>query len=110
MLAHVASMPDPLIVPINAAHIGPFAIASNPGELFVEHGLSIKRRSPFPHTVVAELTNELILYQPTAAAFAQQGYETLVGANRVSLDGVEVIVNTAVELLEELWQAEEKHR
>jgi hypothetical protein len=104
MLAHVASMPDPLIVPINAAHIGPFAIASNPGELFVEYGLSIKRRSPFPHTVVAELTNDLIMYQPTSAAFAQQGYETLVGANRVSLEGVDVIVNTAVELLEELWQ------
>jgi neutral ceramidase len=108
MLAHVAAMPDPLIVPINAAHIGPFAIASNPGELFVEHGLSIKQRSPFPHTVVAELTNDLIMYQPTGAAFDQQGYETLVGANRVSLEGVEVIVNTAVELLEELWQAGEK--
>jgi cytochrome c551/c552 len=110
MLAHVASMSDPLIVPINAAHIGSFAIASNPGELFVEHGLSIKRRSPFPHTVVAELTNDLIMYQPTSAAFAQQGYETLVGANRVSLEGVNVIVNTAVELLEELWQTEEKQR
>ena len=107
MLAHVAAMPDPLIVPINAAHIGPFAIASNPGELFVEHGLSIKRRSPFPHTVVTELTNDMIMYQPTRAAFEQQGYETLVGANRVAMDGIEVIVNSAVELLEELWQAEE---
>jgi neutral ceramidase len=110
MLTHIAAMPDPLIVPINAAHIGPFAIASNPGELFVEHGLSIKRRSRFPHTVVAELTNDLIMYQPTRTAFEQQGYETLVGPNRVAIEGIETIVNTAVELLEDLWQAEEKNR
>lgn len=110
MLAHIAAMPDPLLVPINAAHIGPFAIASNPGELFVEHGLSIKRRSPFPHTIVAELTNDLIMYQPTRAAFDQQGYETLVGPNRVAIEGIEMIVNTAIELLKELWQVEEKDR
>jgi hypothetical protein len=94
MLAYVASMPDPLTVPINVAHIGPFAIASNPGELFVEHGLTIKRGSPFKHTVVAELTNDFIVYEPTRAAFAQQGYETLVGANRVSMEGIDYIVNT----------------
>jgi hypothetical protein len=48
------------------------------------------------------LTNDLIMYQPTRQAFEQQGYETLVGANRVSPDGVEAIVNTAVDLLREL--------
>lgn len=103
---HVAAMPERLTVPINAARIGPFAIASNPGELFVEHGLSIKRRSPFPHTVVAELTNDLIMYQPTRAAFAEQGYETLVGPNRVAMEGIEQIVDTAVELVEELWRGQ----
>lgn len=99
----VAAMPEQLTVVVGAARIGPFAIASNPGELFVEHGLTIKRRSPFPHTVVSELTNDLIMYQPTREAFAQQGYETLVGPNRVSMEGVERIVETAVELTEELW-------
>ncbi len=100
---HIAAMPERLTVPINAACLGPFAVASNPGELFVEHGLSIKRRSPFPHTVVAELTNDLIMYQPTREAFAQQGYETLVGPNRVAMEGIEQIVDTAVMLVEELW-------
>ena len=99
----VAAMPEQLTVVISAARIGPFAIASNPGELFVEHGLSIKRRSPFRHTVVSELTNDLIMYQPTREAFAQQGYETLVGPNRVAMEGIERIVDTAVELVEELW-------
>lgn len=110
MLDYVVALPDPLIVPVSAAHIGPLAIATNPGELFVEHGLTIKRQSPFPHTVVAELTNDLIMYQPTAAAFAQQGYETLVGANRVAPAGVDLIVKTAIALLQELWQAEQEKK
>ena len=99
----VASMPEQQTVVVGAARIGPFAIATNPGELFVEHGLTIKRRSPFPHTVVSELTNDLIMYQPTRQAFAQQGYETLVGPNRVAMEGIEKIVDTAVELVEALW-------
>lgn len=100
----VYAMPPVLNVPINALHIGPFAIATNPGELFVEHGLEIKANSPFPHTIISELTNDLIMYQPTRRAFALQGYETLVGPNRVSMEGIELIVNTASELLDELWQ------
>jgi hypothetical protein len=107
-LDHIGSMPETLSVPINALHIGPFALASNPGELFVEHGLDIKTRSPFPHTAVAELTNDLIMYQPTRRGFELQGYETLVGPNRVAMEGIETIVNTAVELLDELWQAQQR--
>lgn len=101
--ALVASLPEQWDVPVNAARIGPLAIASNPGELFVEHGLSIKRRSPFPYTVVAELTNDLAMYLPTEAAFRQEGYEALLGPNRIALEGVERIVDTAVELAEALW-------
>jgi hypothetical protein len=94
-----------LNVPVSALQIGSFAIATNPGELFVEHGLQIKANSPFPHTVVAELTNDSVMYQPTRRAFALQGYETLVGANLISIEGIEMIVDTASALLEELWHA-----
>ena len=103
MIGHIGAMPEELVLPVNAMHIGPFALASNPGELFVEHGLAIKKRSPFKHTAVAELTNDLILYQPTRAAFEQEGYETLVGANRVTIEGIEVMVDTASQLLDELY-------
>jgi neutral ceramidase len=104
-LEHILSLPELLTVPVSALHIGPFAIATNPGELFVEHGLHIKAHSPFPHTVVAELTNDSVAYQPTEHAFELQGYETLVGANRINLDGIKTIVDTATVLLHELWQA-----
>lgn len=100
----IATLPEKLVVPLNVIGIGPFAVASNPGELFVEHGLAVKQSSPFPHTVIAELTNDLIMYQPTRAAFEQQGYETLVGPNRVSVDGIEKIIDTTKEMLQELWR------
>ena len=90
--------------PVYPVSRSPFYLGSKMlGELFVEHGLAIKQRSPFPHTVVAELTNDLIMYQPTREAFKQQGYETLVGPNRVSIKGIEAIVNTSVGMLQELW-------
>jgi neutral ceramidase len=104
LLEYVANMPDQWLTPVNAARIGPFALASSPGELFVEHGFSIKKRSPFPHTAVAELTNDWAWYLPTKDAFEQQVYETLVGANQIALEGVETLVDTAVDLLHALWR------
>lgn len=103
-LDHIRTMPETLLVPLSVLHIGDFAIASNPGELFVEHGIAIKAHSPFPHTIVTELTNDLIMYQPTRRAFELQGYETLVGPNRVSLEGIERMMRTTDDLLRELWQ------
>ncbi|MEW5980075.1 MAG: hypothetical protein AB1898_30135 [Acidobacteriota bacterium] len=95
----VALMPEMREVPVNAGRIGPLGIATNAGELFVEWGLSIKKRSPFRHTIVIELTNDWVGYEPTAEAFQLEGYETLVGANFVSLGGIQTLVDTAVELL-----------
>jgi hypothetical protein len=99
-----ARMPRTRKVPVSAARIGPLAIATNAGELFVEWGLSIKKRSPFPHTIVSELTNDWVGYEPTAQAFRHEGYETLAGVDFVSLEGIETLVDTAVELLQELWK------
>lgn len=96
------AMPRMLNVPVSAARIGPFAIATNAGELFVEWGIQVKRRSPFKHTVLSELTNHWVGYEPTAFAFQHEGYETLAGANFVSLEGIQQLVDTAVEMLEEL--------
>ncbi len=100
----LAAMPKTRSVPVNAARIGPLGIASNAGELFVEWGIDIKRRSPFPHTIVSELTNDWIGYEPTAQGFQHGGYESLAGVNFVSLEGIQKLVDTAVELLEELWK------
>ena len=49
--------------------------ASSPGEAWVENGLRIKQRSPFPYTVVAELCNDDVGYEPTFEGFRELGYE-----------------------------------
>jgi hypothetical protein len=100
------SMPRIRTVPVSAARIGPFAIATNAGELFVEYGISVKKRSPFPHTILSELTNDWVGYEPTALAFAHEGYETLAGANFIASEGIQKLVDTAVELLDTLWKSD----
>jgi hypothetical protein len=100
------SMPRIRTVPVSAARIGPFAIATNAGELFVEYGISVKKRSPFPHTILSELTNDWVGYEPTALAFEHEGYETLAGANFIASEGIQKLVDTAVELLNTLWKRE----
>ena len=98
------AMPRTQNVPVSAARIGPFAMATNAGELFVEWGISVKKRSPFPHTILSELTNDWVGYEPTELAFQHEGYETLAGADFVALEGIQKLVDTAVELLEKLWK------
>lgn len=76
------------------------AIVGLPGELFTEHGLAIKAASPFPKTMVIELTNSHIAYVPTKEAFRQGSYETI--NSRLAPGGGEMLVEKAVELLRSL--------
>lgn len=80
------------------------AIVGLPGEVFVELGLAIKARSPFKTTLVIELTNSHIAYVPTREAFSQGGYETI--NSRLAPGGGEMMVESAVRLLNELYSNE----
>ncbi len=51
------------------------AIVGLPGEIFTELGMCIKRNSPFPHTIVAELTNGEIGYIPDRKGYVEGNYE-----------------------------------
>jgi neutral ceramidase len=73
-----------------------------PGEVFVELGLAIKRASPFPLTVVAELTNDDIGYVPNREAYPQGAYEPV--SARVAQGSGEMLVDAAVRLLTELFR------
>jgi hypothetical protein len=61
--------------PVQALRIGPVAIVSMAGEVFVRIGQEIVRRSPFPHTVALGYSNGLLGYVPTADAYPLGGYE-----------------------------------
>jgi hypothetical protein len=41
------------------------ALATFPGEFFVEHGLAFKERSPFKHTFFIDYCNDQLYYFPT---------------------------------------------
>jgi hypothetical protein len=99
-----AGMPPTRKVPVGAMRIGPLGIGTNAGELFVEWGISVKQRSPFPYTFVSELTNDWVGYEPTAQAREHEGYETLVGVDFVTIEGIQTLVDTSVQLLQELWK------
>ena len=76
------------------------AWVSLPGEIFVELGLEIKEKSPFRHTVIAELANGSIGYIPNAKAYDEGNYEP-VSARCAKVSG-EKLVESALKLLREL--------
>ncbi len=51
-----------------------FALATFPGEFFVEHQLRLRAASQVPHVFFAGYTNGELAYFPTIAAAAQGGY------------------------------------
>jgi hypothetical protein len=76
------------------------AIVCLPGEIFVELGMDIKRRSPFPFTTVMTICNDRPSYVPTLKAFREGSYEVLNA--RVKPGSGEILADTAVALLKQL--------
>ncbi len=78
------------------------AWVSMPGELFVEPGMNLKAASPFKQTLIVELANGSIGYIPNRPAYAEGNYE--VASARCAEGTAEMLITTAVKLLEELHQ------
>lgn len=108
------SAPNDLKTWVQVLAIGDLvAIVGLPDEIFVEHGLRIKRESPFMHTFVIELANDgwpNIGYVPTAKAFEEAGplevtgsYETTIGASTLIPEAGDMMVESAIRMLKELY-------
>jgi hypothetical protein len=79
------------------------AIVGIPAEMFTRLGLDIKRRSPFRHTVVAELANDWIGYVGDREAYQLGGYQMWMGLHSYVEPGTgERMVDEAVDMLKEL--------
>lgn len=93
---------DTVTVIVQAIRIGDFAIVGFPFETFVEIGLDIKKRSPFPLTMVVGLANGRLGYLPTPEQHELGGYETWLGTNKVEKDASVILTNHLLEMLAEL--------
>ena len=71
-----------------------------PGEVFVELGLALKKRSPFPQTFIVELANENIGYIPDRRSYAEGNYEP--ESARCAAGSGERLVEAAARMLAEL--------
>ena len=77
------------------------SIVALPHEIFVELGLAIKHASPFKHTIVITLANDLDTYIPTRKAFAEGNYYEIT-ASVIKPGGGEMLVAAATHLLQDL--------
>lgn len=90
-----------------AFRLGDMAVVGLPGELFVEIGLEIKRRSPFRPTMIGSLSNGSVnAYICTEEAYRQGGYETLITSNSNLEEGAAgALIRHSLALLEQLHEA-----
>jgi hypothetical protein len=72
-----------------------------PGEIFTELGSAIKRASPFPLTIVAELAHGPVTYFPNDAAFDQGNYEVVT--SRAARGSGEQLAAAAKSLLNDAY-------
>ena len=95
---------NPVEVRVHAVRIGDTAICTSPAELFVEHGLAIRKDSPARTTLLAELTDGYVGYMPTRLAFDRGGYETWPApSSQLIPDAGDLVVRSTVRMLRQLW-------
>ncbi len=91
-----------LPIQLQAIRIGDLGVCCIPFETFAVIGLELKKRSPFPRTMVVGLANTSHGYLPTPEQHKLGGYETWIGTCRVQEDASVIIVNNLLEMLAEL--------
>lgn len=95
---------SPVEVRLNVLRIGDAVICANPAELYVEHGLAIKERSPARITLISELADGYVGYVPTKDAFGRGGYSTWpADTSKLAEDAGENIVRATEILLQQAF-------
>jgi neutral ceramidase len=94
----------PLEVEVQVITIGrDVAFVSLPGEVFVELGISIKKASPFPYTMIVELANGSVGYIPNKSAYPEGNYEVV--SARCAAGSGEMLVTAAAKMLGAMFES-----
>jgi hypothetical protein len=105
VLSRLPDTPRTMPYEIQVLRVGDGALVALPGEVFVEYAHRIAAASPFPVTAVASYASDCPSYIPTAAAYAEGGYEVdnairYYGTTMPVPESESLIVGTATELLQ----------
>lgn len=85
--------------------VGDAAWLAVPGEIFVENGFALRRRSPFRRTFPVGLANGYLGYMPTDVAFRKGGYEAMPARSSRLAPGTEaVLLREGARTLEALFK------
>ena len=85
---------------VHAWRIGDIGFAGLPGEAFVDWGIQLKQKSPFPWTFPVELCGDCVGYLVTKQAWEAGGYESLLATFlMVSVRGCEMMVDNLLDML-----------
>ena len=94
--------PAEIPIPLQALRIGELAITAIPFEVFVQTGLELKEKSPFPRTFTISLANSTYGYLPTVRDHELGGYETWLGTSCFEVEAEPKIVAALLEMLGQL--------
>ncbi|MCC6444764.1 MAG: hypothetical protein IT210_15055 [Armatimonadetes bacterium] len=98
---------SPVGVHLNVIRVGDAAICTNPAELYVEHGLAIKKYSPVKVTIISQLADGYVGYVATEEAYRHGGYSTWPARScKLAEDAGDTIVRRTQELLDEAFGQE----
>jgi hypothetical protein len=88
---------------IHVLRIGDVAICTNQFELFTDYGIRIQARSNALQTFVLQLATGAGSYLPTEKAVKGGGYSAVIQSNIVSPEGGQILVDSTVTLINEMF-------
>jgi hypothetical protein len=99
---HLADAPETIAAPLQVLRVGEVGIGSMPNEIFCEIGLEFKDRSALQPAFLVSIAHGYLGYLPTPRQHDLGGYETWLGTNRVERDASTKMLNSLVEMTQEL--------
>ena len=103
----VSKTPEKLPAVVQAIRLGECMIYAFNGEPFAEFGISVKKQSPSPFSMVASVANGGTRgYIPTKETFGTASYESQMGSAKFNPDGGYKMVEKAIELAKKIYEKE----